>query len=60
MKSGFPLELLIQTIFKEINKMNTTTKVTLIIMLFAAITIFVLFVSGMLTGTMDNRWMMGR
>jgi site-specific recombinase len=40
--------------------MNTTTKVTLIIVFFAAITIFVLFVSGMLTGTMDNRWMMGR
>jgi site-specific recombinase len=40
--------------------MNTSTKVTLIIAFFAAITLFLLFFSGMLTGTMDYRWMMGK
>ncbi len=40
--------------------MNTTTKITLVIAFFAVITLFLLYISGILTGTMDNRWLMGK
>ncbi|HJY63172.1 MAG TPA: hypothetical protein VJ455_03375 [Ignavibacteria bacterium] len=38
--------------------MKTTTKITFIIVLFIAITFILLFISGMISGTMDNGWLM--
>jgi len=40
--------------------MNTSTKITLIIVLFVTITFILLFISGMISEPMDNRWIMGK